>query len=98
MQYTASSFGRSLVDLFGWALLPRRQTPRIVTPFAEPSLFASVVPDTVLDRAVLPVFRLANRYLPWLRLLQQGRLHLYIIYILGTVLILLWWGKTGAQP
>ncbi len=96
MQYTGSSFGQSLVGLFGWALWPRRREPLVKGALPAPSSFSSEVPDTVLDRLVLPAFRFADYFLPWLRLLQQGRIHVYLLYILGAVLALLLWGLTGS--
>jgi hydrogenase-4 component B len=91
MQYTSSSFAQMLVDLFGWALQPRRQVPRITALFPREDQFHSEVPDTVLDRVVLPVSaRVAGRF-AWLRALQYGTIQMYILYILATLLVLLLW-------
>lgn len=95
IQYTGSSFGQTLVDLFGWALWPRRWAPRIQGTIPLPSWFASTVPDTVLDRLVLPVFRLGNRLLPVVRLTQQGRINVYLLYIPAMVLVLWFWILIG---
>ena len=57
--------------------------------------FKRIVPDTVLDRLVLPVFRAAGRVLPALRILQQGRTHLYVLYILIVLILLLLLGPLG---
>ncbi len=95
IQYTGSSFGQTLVDLFAWALWPRRCPPRIRGSLPPPSWFASAVPDTVLDRLVLPVFRLGNRLLPLVRLTQQGRVNVYLLYIPAMVLLLWFWVMIG---
>jgi hypothetical protein len=50
------------------------------------------VPDAVLDRAVLPTFRIAVIFLPWMRLVQQGRVQVYVLYILAMLIVLLLWG------
>jgi len=91
MQYTASSFGEMLVALFAWALRPEARAPRLVGPFPPAASFHSHVPDTVLDRAVVPAFSLAGRAFARLRPLQRGSIHLYLVYILGTLLALLLW-------
>ena len=88
IQYTGSSLGQTLGALFAWALQPRIQRPAVDRLFPGPAAFSCVTPDTVLDRLVLPVFQCANRYLPWLRLLQQGRIQLYLLYILIILFVL----------
>ncbi|HTL52704.1 MAG TPA: proton-conducting transporter membrane subunit [Planctomycetota bacterium] len=95
MQYTGSSFGQTLVDLFNWALWPRTARPQIRRLFAETSAFQREVPDTVLDRLVLPVFRLADRFLPWLRLSQQGVTQVYVAYFVAVLLLLFLWSSFG---
>jgi hypothetical protein len=56
------------------------------------------VPDTVLDRLVMPIFRAGEKYLPSIRVLQQGKTHLYVLYIMIIVIILLVWGTIGVHP
>jgi hydrogenase-4 component B len=91
MQYTASSFAQSLVQLLGWALRPTTHAPRSTAVFPEHASFHSHVPDTVLDGAVLPSFGLAGRLAARLRPLQRGNVHLYLLYILATLIVLLLW-------
>ena len=58
MQYTASSFARGPVGYFRWALLPaRRRAPPSRSSSPSTARFESHVPDTVLDRAIVPAFR-----------------------------------------
>lgn len=93
MQYTGSSFGQMLVKLFGMILWPKtywRQLRGVA--FARKGAFKLNVPDTILDRLLLPVFALAGRYLPMLRFMQQGRTHLYVLYILVMLIMLLIYG------
>lgn len=96
MQYTHSSFGEMLVDLFGWALLPKKSRTRVKGLFAGSEFFERQTPDTVLDHLVLPTFRFAEHWLTWLRRLQQGRTEVYLSYILFIVLVLLFWGAIGS--
>ena len=91
MQYTASSFAGELVGLFAWALRPRQHAPRLTDPFPARAAFHSHVPDVVLDRALRPLFTLAGKVSVWLRPIQQGSVHLYLLYILGALVALLLW-------
>lgn len=95
MQYTAASFGQSLVALFTFLLWPRTHWPAIRGVFPRAAHFKSIVPDTVLDRLVSPLFGAAGRYLPALHVLQQGQTQLYVLYVLAIVLVLLVWGGMG---
>lgn len=95
MQYTSSSFGEMLVSLFDWALWAKRSSTKIVGLFPRPASFERIVPDTVLDRLVLPAFQFAERCLLWFHRLQQGRVEVYLSCILVIVLMLLFWGAAG---
>ena len=95
IQYTGSSFGQMLVDLFAFVLWPKTDRPAIGKLFPESAHFKRTVPDTILDRLILPLFRVAGKYLPMLRILQQGQTHLYVLYILIIVIILLIFGNIG---
>ena len=89
MQYTASSFARGPVGFFGWALRPRARGAPVVRLFPASARFESHVLDTVLDRAVVP----ATRAFAWLarqgRVLQAGRIQLYLLYVVATLVALL---------
>lgn len=88
MQYTGSSFAQGTVSLFSWALLPRVRRTRIRAYFPVSGRFRSEIPDLVLDRVVLPVTRLVTHFLRWARVLQQGQIQVYVLYVLLTVLAL----------
>jgi hydrogenase-4 component B len=93
MQYSSSSFGDTIVRLFRWIVFPVEHDPKISGLFPRKSSFKSVVPDMVLDRLVVPVFKLAGHYLPMVRVFQRGQVHLYVLYILVTVIVLLIIGR-----
>lgn len=95
MQYTGTSFSQSVVDLFRFILWPLKKKPKIEGPFPQKAEFSTSVPDAVLDRAVLPVFSLVERYVPGIRVFQQGQTHFYILYVLIITLILLGIGGLG---
>ncbi len=89
MQYTSSSFAQLLVQMWRWVLIPASKTGRPPTVFPDAAGFASHVPDTVLDRLMLPALRGMAWAARWLHLLQQGRVQIYLLYVFITLLILL---------
>jgi len=91
MQYTSSSFAQLLVGLFGWALRPRVRRPKDLPLFPRKTDFHSEVPDTVLDDAVLPAFRFGAWLFSWFRVLQQGSIQTYLLYIFIALIALLLW-------
>jgi hydrogenase-4 component B len=91
MQYTSSSFAQMLVGLFGWALFPRTHRPSVLPLFPTKTEFHSQVPDTVLDEAVLPAFRVLARLFSWFRVFQQGSIQTYLLYIFIALIALLLW-------
>ncbi len=89
MQYTASSFADMLVNLFAGILRPERHAPHITGPFPADSHFESHVPETVLERIVMPLLaRIYEKSLP-IRRLQHGQLHLYVLYTFLTLAVLI---------
>ncbi len=91
MQYTSSSFAQMLVDLFGWALRARTQRPGRLPLFPQRTEFHRHVPDAVLDEAVLPAFSFVAGLFSWLRILQQGNIQIYLLYIFLVLVALLLW-------
>jgi hydrogenase-4 component B len=95
MEYTSSSFGHSLRDLFRWALWPRVERPRVDGLFPTAARLKTRVEDPVLDRLTLPGAELLGRTFSWLRLLQQGHLQIYVLYFFVVTVLLLLWGRSG---
>lgn len=91
MQYSSSSFSEMLVRLFGWALRARLHGPKELPIFPRKAAFHSDLPDLVLDEAVLPTFRYGARMFSALRVLQQGRIQIYLLYIFLALITLLLW-------
>jgi len=91
MQYTSSSFAQMLVGMFGWVLRPRTHQPKILPLFPPETYFHSEVPDTVLDEVVLPTIRLGAWLFSWFRVLQQGNIQMYLLYIFLALIALLLW-------
>lgn len=102
MQYT----GRSFAEMMAEHLLPRLLRARTTRNaphglFPEQSDFKTEYPDPIMAKAYGPFFhRWAMRF-SRLRLLQQGKIHVYLVYIALTVVLALawlslrtWWGKS----
>jgi hydrogenase-4 component B len=89
MQYSASSFATTLVDLFGGVLRPHSHEPRINTPFPARTEFQSHVDDLVLEGFLTPLWRRFRSHLGWLRVLQRGSVQTYVLYILVILSLLL---------
>ena len=91
MQYTASSFARPLTLLFGGFLRTRTTRVAPAGPFPQQAALATATPDVFRDALFRPAFRLASGMLAKLRWLQHGRVQLYVLYILLTLVVLLVW-------
>ena len=91
MQYTSSSFAQMLVDLFAWALLPRRHVRRPKGLFPEQADFHTHVPETVLDRGIEPSFGWLAGFFTRFRVLQRGSLEIYLLYMFSILIFLLLW-------
>ncbi len=89
MQYTASSFAQMLVGIFGGVLRPRVHRPKLEGVFPASSHFESHVEDAAMKDVIEPSLSWIERMLSSLRFLQQGRVQLYLLYILIVVVVLL---------
>jgi formate hydrogenlyase subunit 3/multisubunit Na+/H+ antiporter MnhD subunit len=89
MQYTASSFGQPLVSFFAPLLLWRRKLVRPEGIHPGPASLSTETRDVAAARVYGPLFRLLAVVTNRLRLLQHGRVHLYVLAIAATLLVLL---------
>ena len=91
MQYTATGYAQPLVQGAGAILRTKNeiQSPQGVFPVA--ATFRSETPDVAQGSLFDPAFQWAAKGLGRLRWLQQGRVHLYILYIVVTLMVLLAW-------
>jgi hydrogenase-4 component B len=95
MQYTATSFARTLVDLFGWALRPERHGPGPMPVFPTAAGFVVHARDFMLDGLLRPAWEAAGRAVERIRVLQRGPVQLYVLYVLVAVIVLLVWALAG---
>ncbi len=98
MQYTASSFSQSLAGLASVVLWPRTIGPGVSGRFAAAGRFATVAPDVVLARLVQPLARRAADLVSRLHVLHAGQTHVYVLYVLFAIIVLLAWGATAVHP
>ncbi len=91
MQYTPGSLAAPLVKLFGPF---SGQRSRFFEPrgyFPAGSVLSTETPDLARERLLGPLFEAVARASDGLKWLQHGRAHLYVLYILATLLTLLVW-------
>jgi formate hydrogenlyase subunit 3/multisubunit Na+/H+ antiporter MnhD subunit len=92
MQYTGRSFAEMMTEhLLPRLLRPRtsRRPPRGLFP-AEGD-FGSDCPDPLAERLYEPFFRRWADRFARLRILQQGRVNVYLLYVVLTVVLALTW-------
>ena len=92
MQYTGTSFSEMVVNLLGAIAAPKRRRPVLVAaiPPAD-SRFYYTVTETVLDRILTPIFEWVGLAFFYLRKVQHGQLHIYVLYIFATLCVLMIW-------
>ncbi len=91
MQYTASSYAQPLLEVFR-RVVPQKQwlhPPRGYLPVSAG--FHSETPDVFTNGVYRPVAAWVGWTSSRLHWLQQGRVHLYLLYIFVTLVILLVW-------
>ena len=91
MQYTGSSFAEMLVQRFLWAFRPRVSLTPPRGLFPRQAAFAAEVPDTVLDRWLLPALRAGEALSARLRALFPAAVHFQAVLVLATLVVLLAW-------
>ena len=91
MQYSASSYAQPLTALFCLIL---RTRVRFAAPdglFPRRSAFQTETPDVFGEVVFRPAFSGIARALDRLRVLQQGRIQIYVLYIVATLVALMAW-------
>ncbi|MFA7060985.1 MAG: proton-conducting transporter membrane subunit [Pedobacter sp.] len=92
MQYTGTSFSEMVVSLLGAIVAPNRRRPKLVAPIPHAeAYFHYAVTETVLDRILTPILQGIGLAFFYLRKVQHGRLHIYLLYIFATLCCLMIW-------
>jgi hydrogenase-4 component B len=96
MQYTAASFAEPVLEPFGGAVPRRVHEVRPDGYFPEKARYEEHAGDMAGERFLVPATRRAVKALSRLKVIQQGRLQLYLVYIAVTLVVLLVWQLAGA--
>ncbi len=91
MQYTASSFTDPITWLFRGILGTRRTYSVPDGLFPERSNFSSATPDACTEKFYRPLFAGLERGFMKLRVIQHGRINLYVLSIAVALVALLVW-------
>jgi hypothetical protein len=91
MQYTASSFAQPITQMFRAILRTRRHFHSPDGIFPKSASIETHTPDVFQEFIFRPLFVGVARALEAFRWLQHGNVHLYVLYILLTLLTLMFW-------
>jgi hypothetical protein len=91
MQYTPSSFAEPIVSMFDRLLCPEKHIQTDLELFPKDFALATLPKDIFMHRVYRPVFFLIEYCALKLHWLQRGYNQLYILYIVITLLALLFW-------
>jgi hydrogenase-4 component B len=91
MQYTGSSFVQPIVRMFRGVLQSRRKFTPPEGLLPQSSEFSTRTPDVFRETVWQPMFNGVGGVLSRFRGLQHGRLQLYVLYLVLTLIALLVW-------
>ncbi|MCX5684802.1 MAG: proton-conducting transporter membrane subunit, partial [Planctomycetota bacterium] len=91
MQYTASSFAQPIVRMFRFLRLSHREFTPPAGLLPTGSEFATKTPDVFSENVWRPVFTQIGDTLARFRQLQHGRVQMYVLYLVLTLVALLIW-------
>jgi len=91
MQYTSSSFAQPLTQIFSFFLRTRTKNPDTSETFPRGNSFSTETPDFWQEYIFRPMVAFFAKLSAGIARSDTGRIHIYILYIIITVLILLMW-------
>jgi hydrogenase-4 component B len=91
IQYGASSFVEPMAKLFGLPMGLTRRLDMDSGYFPIRAMLSVASPDRLKASLFTPIFEAIGRGCDALKVVQHGRVHLYILYVLATVILLLAW-------
>jgi NADH:ubiquinone oxidoreductase subunit 5 (subunit L)/multisubunit Na+/H+ antiporter MnhA subunit len=91
MQYTASSFAQPLVDFFKDILRTQKHQTPLHAYFPREASFQTESADVFQETVFSPLFKITHRLAGRFTWFQHGRLQLYVLYILLTLVALFLW-------
>jgi hypothetical protein len=95
MQYTSASFAQPVLAPFASVLHVRVRSEGPKGLFPQSARYQEHLGDLAGERLLVPASQWVVRMLSQLRILQHGRIHLYLAYIFATVILLLVWQLSG---
>lgn len=93
MQYTGSALSELISELAGGVAGSNRRMSGLSSVFPGSARFASATTERILDLMIIPALRRTDWCLAWLRRMQHGHLHLYILYVFATLFFLMVWSQ-----
>jgi hydrogenase-4 component B len=91
MQYTASSFAQPIIDLFNVFQHGRKRFKAPKGYFPAAASFETETLDTSSENVYRPLFEGVEGMLAKMKVMQHGRIQLYVLYIVLTLAVLLFW-------
>lgn len=91
-QYTDASFAEPQAESFGYIMGIRERRKMDSGYFPARASLEITAPDRALTKWFTPLFYGIARVCDACKVLQSGRIHLYILYILASLIALLVWG------
>lgn len=92
IQYSEGSFSEPLARLFNPVMGIVRHGEPVSGVFPKPSSLGLSAPDRVKDLLLTPLFEGIEWLCNACKIIQHGKINLYILYIIATVVCLLIWG------
>ena len=89
MEYTATSFGRTMVDFFRFWLRPERKISRPQGIFPETASLEEEIPDGGISCFWQPIFKFLAKIADKIHVLQSGSLHFYLLVLVLTLMLML---------
>jgi hydrogenase-4 component B len=93
IQYGGTSFSELAVSVFNGIMRQRVRRPTLTGLFPGASRCSDRPTETLLERIIEPLFTLAGVSFAFLRRLQHGQMHMYMMYIFATLFILMLWAN-----
>lgn len=91
VQYGGTSFSELVVSVFNGIVRQRVERPVLSGLFPGAARCSDVPTETLLERVIAPLFSLTGMSFSFLRRLQHGLMHVYMMYIFATLFILMLW-------
>ena len=92
MQYTGSSFAQPLTFAFRSLLRTEHHENLPLDPLPSEAHFSTHTPGLVMERFYRPLFLGVARAAGWMRRIQHGETHTYVLYLVLALLAALLWG------